>query len=112
MDVTLEMAGSKKAIDMAFALTRKGGRISAFGISGEPYTIENYGRFVRSGKELIAISGRRIWQTWKEVSLLLASDRFDISPIITHKLPLEEFEKGFDLMIKKPKVSGKVILYP
>lgn len=112
VDVVLEMAGSEKALDIAFKSVRKGGRISAFGIYGGPFTIGNYGQLVRSGIEVIAISGRRIWQTWRELTRLLESGRLDISPIITHKLPLEEFKKGFDLMTKKPKVSGKVILYP
>jgi threonine dehydrogenase-like Zn-dependent dehydrogenase len=32
--------------------------------------------------------------------------------VITHKLPLAEFEKGFDLMMQRPKASGKVVLIP
>lgn len=111
-DVVLEMAGSEAAIKLAFSLIRNGGRISAFSIYGGPFTIENYGNFVRSGIEVVAISGRKIWQTWKEVKRLLESGLLDLSPIITHKLPMAEFKKGFELMTKSPKVSGKVILIP
>lgn len=111
-DIVLEMAGNEKAMRLALALTRKGGRISAFGIYGGPFTIENYGNFVRSGIEIQAISGRRIWQTWKETKRLLESGLLDISPLITHKFPLEEFEKGFKAMTERPKISGKVILIP
>ncbi|MBI2450207.1 MAG: alcohol dehydrogenase catalytic domain-containing protein [Candidatus Nealsonbacteria bacterium] len=111
-DVALEMAGNAKASAMALNMVRNGGRMSAFGIYGGPFFIENYGNFVRSGIEIQAISGRRIWQTWKETRRLLESGLLDITPIITHKLPLAEFQKGFDLMIKRPKVSGKVILLP
>ena len=111
-DVVLEMAGSPEAVDLALKWVRIGGRMSAFGIHGGPLTIENYGQYVRSGKKIIPISGRLIWQTWHEVTRLLQSGKLDVSPVITHRLPLEEFEKGFSLMMQRPKVSGKVILLP
>jgi threonine 3-dehydrogenase len=111
-DVVLEMAGSPQAVNLALKSVRIGGRMSAFGIHGEPFVIDNYGQYVRSGKKILPISGRRIWQTWQEVARLLASGRLDVSGVITHKLPLAEFEKGFDLMMQRPKASGKVILIP
>jgi len=108
-DVVLEMAGSPEAAKLALKWTRIGGRMSAFGINGEPFVIDNYGQFVRSGKKVLAISGRLIWRTWEEVRRLLESG-LDVSPVITHKVRLHEFEKGFRLMTERPKVSGKVIL--
>jgi threonine 3-dehydrogenase len=110
-DVVLEMAGSPEAVKLALRWTRIGGRMSAFGINGEPFVIENYGQYVRSGKKILPISGRLIWRTWEEVRRLLGSG-LDVSPVITHKVRMEEFEKGFRLMTKRPKVSGKVILIP
>lgn len=111
-DVVLEMAGSPEAAKLALRWTRIGGRMSAFGINGGPFVIENYGQYVRSGKKILPISGRLIWQTWEEGQRLLESGKLDVSPVITHKVRLEEFEKGFDLMTQRPKVSGKVILLP
>jgi threonine 3-dehydrogenase len=108
-DVALEMGGSPEGVRLALRWTRIGGRMSAFGINGEPFVIDNYGQFVRSGKKILAISGRLIWRTWEEVRRLLESG-LDVSPVITHKVRLEEFEKGFKLMTERPKVSGKVIL--
>ena len=111
-DVVLEMAGSPEAVKLALRWTRIGGRMSAFGIHGQSFAIENYGEYVRSGKQILPISGRLIWQTWEEVKRLLESGSLDVSPVITHKVRMDEFEKGFDLMTQKPKISGKVILIP
>ena len=111
-DVVLEMAGSPEGAKLALRWTRIGGRISAFGIHGGPFVIDNYGQYVRSGKKILPISGRLIWQTWEEVRRLLESGDLDISPLVTHKVGLEEFQKGFDLMTQRPKTSGKVILIP
>lgn len=110
-DVVLEMAGSPEAAKLALKWTRIGGRMSAFGINGEPFIMDNWGQFVRSGKKVLPISGRLIWRTWEEVRRLLESG-LDVSPVITHKVRLDEFEKGFALMTQRPKVSGKVILVP
>jgi threonine 3-dehydrogenase len=111
-DVVLEMAGSKTARELAIELVREGGRISLFGIDTDPLTIENCGRYVRSAKKILPITGRLIWRSWNQAKKLLESGRLDITPVITHKFPLEEFEKGFKAMTERPKVSGKVILYP
>lgn len=111
-DIALEMAGSKTARDLAIKSIRDGGRISLFGIDSDPIVIENSGKHVRGAKKILPITGRLIWRTWKETKRLLESGLLDISPVITHKFPLEEFEKGFKAMTERPKVSGKVILYP
>jgi threonine 3-dehydrogenase len=111
-DVVLEMAGNPEAVNLALRWTRIGGRMSAFGIHGEPLVIDNYGQYVRSGKKVLPISGRLIWRTWEEVQRLLESGSLDVSPVITHKVRLEEFEKGFGFMTQRPKASGKVILIP
>ncbi|PIQ92630.1 MAG: L-threonine 3-dehydrogenase [Parcubacteria group bacterium CG11_big_fil_rev_8_21_14_0_20_39_14] len=111
-DVALEMAGSKNARDLAIKSVRDGGRLSLFGIDTDPFIIENSGQYVRSAKKIIPITGRLIWRTWRETKRLLESGLLDITPVITHKFPLEEFEKGFRAMTERPKVSGKVILIP
>jgi len=111
-DIVLEMAGTPDAVKLALKWTRIGGRMSAFGIHGGPFVIDNYGQYVRSGKKILPISGRLIWRTWEEVRRLLESGSLDVSPVITHKVRLEEFQKGFSYMTQRPKVSGKVILIP
>ncbi len=112
MDIVLEMAGSQKAIDLAFKCVRKGGRISAFGIpSSRNITLDYANGIVFKGATIYGVNGRLIWGTWQKIRELF--DRgLDISPVITHKLPMKDFEKGFELMTKRPKVSGKVVMYP
>ncbi len=111
-DVALEMAGSRATRDLAIQSVRDGGRISLFGIDTNPFVIENSGQYVRSAKKILPITGRLIWRSWNQARRLLDSGRLDITPVITHKYSLEEFDKGFLAMNERPKVSGKVILYP
>jgi threonine dehydrogenase-like Zn-dependent dehydrogenase len=49
-------------------------------------------------------------QTWSRVITLLASDLLDVEAMITHKLPLNEAEEGFQLAINKE--AAKVVFTP
>ncbi|MEW5701497.1 MAG: L-threonine 3-dehydrogenase [Candidatus Zixiibacteriota bacterium] len=112
MDVVLEMAGAQKAIEQAFKCVRKGGRVSAFGIPSGPVELDWNNALVFRGVTVYGINGRLMFDTWVTVRNLLTSGRLDITPVITHTLPLAEFAKGFDLMMTSPKQSGKVVLFP
>lgn len=112
VDVVLDMAGTQVAIDQGFRLVRKGGRYSAFGVASGPVQLDLNNGVVFKGVTIYGINGRLMYDTWFTVANLLRSKRLDISPIVTHKLPLDEFEKGFSLMMTRPKVSGKVVLFP
>ena len=53
------------------------------------------------------IYGREMYETWYKMTVMLESG-VDISPVITHRFSLHEFQKGFDAMISGQ--TGKVIL--
>lgn len=111
-DVVLEMAGAQKAIEQAFQCVRKGGRVSAFGIPPGQIQLDWNNALIFRGVTVHGINGRLMFETWITVRSLLASKRLDISPVVTHRLPLSEYKQGFDLMITSPKTSGKVVLFP
>ena len=53
------------------------------------------------------IYGREMYETWYKMTVMLQSG-LDISPIITHRFPFADFEKGFAAM--RSGQSGKVVL--
>jgi threonine 3-dehydrogenase len=112
MDVVLEMAGAPKAIEQTFRCVRKGGRVSAFGIPSEPVQLDWNDSVVFRGVTVYGINGRLMFTTWVMVRELLASGRLDLSPVITHKLPMSDYKTGFDLMMNSPKTAGKIVLFP
>ena len=112
VDVILDMAGTQRAIDLGFKLVRKGGRYSAFGVASGPVQWDYNNGVVFKGVTVFGINGRLMYDTWFKVANLLRYKKLDISPVVTHKLPLDDFEKGFSLMTTRPKVSGKVVLFP
>ncbi len=111
VDVGLEMSGSNKALNDLLSVMTPGGRVSLLGLFGEDFVpVALNDNVIFKKLRIYGITGRRIFQTWVIVSRLLSSGRLDVSPVITHKFKLEEFEKGMKLM--EEKKSGKVILYP
>ncbi|HBJ7101306.1 TPA: L-threonine 3-dehydrogenase, partial [Salmonella enterica subsp. enterica serovar Kentucky] len=50
---------------------------------------------------------REMFETWYKMAALIQSG-LDLSPIITHRFSIDDFQKGFDAM--RSGQSGKVIL--
>jgi len=112
-DICLEMVGSNDSIVDCFRMVRKGGRVSAFGIApSSPLMLDYNNGIVFKGCQIHGISGRKMYDTWYRVRNLLANKRLDVTPVITHMFPLEEFEKGFAAMLERPRKSAKVVLFP
>ena len=112
-DIVLEMAGSQQALDEGFKMLRRGGRFSAFGIAGQsPLPVDYNNGIVFKGSQVHGISGRLLFDTWYRNRNLLASGRLDVRPVVTHMFTLEEFAKGFDAMLCRPRASAKVVLFP
>jgi threonine dehydrogenase-like Zn-dependent dehydrogenase len=43
---------------------------------------------------------------------LLASGRLDPAPVITHRITLDECDKGFRLMTTGARDTGKIVMFP
>lgn len=65
-----------------------------------PVTVDLTNDVVFKGLTVQGITGRKMFETWRQVSHMLEFGLVDLTPVITHQFPLEDFEKGFDLMRK------------
>lgn len=71
-------------------------------------TIDITNQIVFRGLTVQGITGRKMFETWRQVSELLRTKTIDVQPVVTHTLPFEQFEKGFELM--RNGMCGKVVL--
>ncbi len=108
VDVVLDFSGNAGAIQTAIDYVKPDGYIVAAGLGPKPVELP-WENFVTKGICLKGISGREIPRTWERMKGLFAAG-LDISKVITHVLPLEEFEKGLELM--EQGKCGKVVLKP
>ncbi|WIF94976.1 L-threonine 3-dehydrogenase [Caminicella sporogenes] len=110
VDVVAEMSGNSTAIQQALKYIKLGGRMAMLGIPTEDVKLDVANGIVFKGVQIHGIVGRRMYETWHQVKGLLASGNLKLDKIVTHKLPLEDFEKGMELM--KSGNCGKVVLFP
>ncbi|MDQ6681653.1 MAG: L-threonine 3-dehydrogenase [Chloroflexota bacterium] len=110
VEVVLEMSGAGTALNQALGVVTRGGRISLLGIFSEPVRVDLSDLVIQKGVRLYGIYGRRIYDTWERTQALLRSGALDVTPILTHRFDLAEWERGFDLIASRH--AGKVVLLP
>jgi threonine 3-dehydrogenase len=110
VDVVLEMSGHADGMRLGFKVLRSGGRISLLGIPSRPVEIDFAEDVIFKGATVQGINGRRMYETWYQMEALLKANKLDLSPAITHRLPMHDFAHGMELL--KTGEASKILLYP
>lgn len=105
-DIGLEMSGVPVAFNDMLNNMNHGGKIAMLGIPPSNMGVD-WNQVIFKGLVIKGIYGREMFETWYKMASLIQSG-LDISPIITHRFPIDEFQKGFETMGSGQ--SGKVIL--
>jgi threonine 3-dehydrogenase len=110
VDVVLEMAGHPDAIRTAFNIVRRGGRISLLGLTSKPISLNFSEDIIFKGITLQGINGRRMYQTWYQMTALLKAGKLDLHPVITDRIAMRDFSKGMERL--KTGEASKILVYP
>jgi len=105
-DVGLEMSGSGAAFKGMLDSMVNGGRIALLGIFSDEVAID-WGKVIFKGLFMKGIYGREMFETWYKMAAMIEGG-LDISQIITHRFPIDDFRAGFEVMGSGK--SGKVLL--
>ncbi len=105
-DVGLEMSGSEAGFRSMVDHMKNGGKIALLGLQHADARID-WGKVIFGGLTIKGIYGREMWESWYKMTTMLQSG-LDITPVITHRFPMEKYESGFAAM--NSGMSGKVIL--
>jgi threonine 3-dehydrogenase len=105
-DVGLEMSGAPAAFRQMLETINHGGKIALLGIPPEEMTVD-WSKVIFKGLTLKGIYGREMFETWYKMASLVQAG-LDLTPLITHRFAIDDFEKGFEVM--RSGQSGKVIL--
>jgi threonine 3-dehydrogenase len=105
-DVGLEMSGNATAFRDMLRTMHHGGSVALLGIPPGDTAID-WNQVIFKGLNMRGIYGREMFETWYKMAALLQAG-LDITPVITHHFPIQEFQKGFETMGSGQ--SGKVIL--
>jgi L-iditol 2-dehydrogenase len=91
-DYAIEAVGSVKTYEQAFAMLRRGGKLSAFGVAGEhdKMAIRPF-EFVL-GEKKITGSCAGVGSDWPDAMTLISNGRIDPKPLFSMKIPLEDLD--------------------
>jgi threonine 3-dehydrogenase len=105
-DVGMEMSGNAAAFRQMIDAMKHGGNIAMLGIFPGDVAID-WSQVIFKGLRIKGIYGREMYETWYKMASMLQSG-LDLSPVITHRFGIDEFQQGFDVM--RSGRSGKVVL--
>jgi threonine 3-dehydrogenase len=107
VDVVLEMSGVAAAMHQAFALVRPAGRVQMLGVPAKSMEFDFATELIFKGITVYGVTGRRMYDTWHQMTRFLKSGLFDPTPVITHRFPLECYDDAIRAI--KSGEAGKVI---
>lgn len=105
-DVGLEMSGNASAFQSMLASMNHGGRVAILGIFPKEVAID-WSQVIFKGLFLKGIYGREMYETWYKMTAMLQSG-LKIDSVITHRFPVDDFDKGFAVMNEGK--AAKVVL--
>ena len=111
MNVVQGEMGSINALKMCCSAVRRGGKISVLGVYGMPYDNFPIGQIFDKGLQLWG-GQAPVHNYIDDLIKHVEAGRIKLDDIITHRMPLSEVDKAYDIFNKKEDGCVKVVLKP
>jgi L-iditol 2-dehydrogenase len=113
-DVVIEAVGSSKTILQAMDLVRVGGRILVAGLSVERFVTEPPTFWMRQLLKEVTVETSRSYAAndWASAIRLAARGDINCSALVSHRFPLDEVVRAYEVADKKLENSMKVLFSP
>ena len=110
-DMVIDASGYISLMQRALEFARYGGTVLLFGVppAGKPMSVEAFQIF-RKGLTILS-SFTSVRNSYQAVALL-QSGQVNVSRLVSHKLPLEEFVRGVELIEQGLENVRKVMILP
>lgn len=108
-DLVIEAVGSAETLKECVDLARPGGKILQFGISSD--LAGDLALYPFYFKELSVIGSRAATsEDWEPSISMIGKGIINVEPLITHRLPFKELEKGFKFFVDKSIKNIKIVI--
>ncbi|MDT8450313.1 MAG: L-threonine 3-dehydrogenase [Wenzhouxiangellaceae bacterium] len=104
-DIGMEMSGNPTAFNDLLKGMYHGGKVALLGLLPSGTGID-WDQVIFKGLEMHGIYGRRMYETWYKMTQMVLTG-FPLHKALTHQIPIDDFETGFELMAKGQ--CGKVV---
>lgn len=107
-DIYFECSGAPAAARIGLQVVRRRGQYTQIGLAGAPFEVD----FATIAYKELKVTGSlgQKWTAWERALALLAEGKVVTRPLISHVLPLSQWERGFELF--ESKEGMKVVLTP
>lgn len=106
-DLGMEMSGNPQAFNDMLSNMYNGGKVTLLGMLPDSTQI-NWDHIIFKGLSVKGITGRRMYETWYKMTQMLLNG-FPLEKALTHQIPIDDYQKGFDLMASGE--CGKVVCH-
>jgi threonine 3-dehydrogenase len=107
VDIFVELSGNGDACQTGLKALRRGGAVSLVGLFNGPVSLDLVNDVIYKEATVYGITGRTMFGSWAEASDILDSGKIDITPVITHHFPMEQFDRAFETAASG--TAGKII---
>lgn len=102
-DVVFEYTGNPQGVLNCFSMAGALGEVRWCATPSGAMDFD-FGMWRKGRPTIHNIHGRRLWTTWEAAAPLVYGNKIDLSPIISHRVPLAEGARAFELI-----AAGKAI---
>jgi D-arabinitol dehydrogenase (NADP+) len=100
-DVVVDATGVPAVIQQAVAYARPRGKIWVFGVAPDKATV-HFSPYEIFRKDLSIIGSFAVNRTFHESIMMIRSGKINLRPLVSHQLPLEDFQEGLRLAQEDP----------
>jgi threonine dehydrogenase-like Zn-dependent dehydrogenase len=110
-DLVVEAVGHQtETINSCMKLIRRQGKLLCFGVPDDVQYPFSYGEFFRLNLSLIASVGPDVIPNFSLARDFISQGRINMSPLVTHVVPFQEIQRGFELFVDRLDGAIKVII--
>ncbi len=111
VDYVIEAVGKGVTYEQSFAMLRRGGKLSAFGIMSEMDTIQVRPFEFVLGEKKVTGSCAGVGSDWSDAMTLISQNRINPEPLFSMKIPLEDLEWALHELRRDPNLF-KIFVSP
>jgi threonine dehydrogenase-like Zn-dependent dehydrogenase len=110
-DLVVEAVGHQtETINGCMKLIRRMGTLLCFGVPDDVQYPFDYGSFFRSNLSMIASVGPDVIPNFSLARDMISQGRINMEPLVTHVLPFEEIQRGYELFVDRLDGAIKVVI--
>ena len=110
VDLAIEAVGKDSTVNDCFTLTRKGGTVLAFGVPRRSVYELMFPELFQKELKLLGAVGPEVQIDFPPAVELVANDKIDVSHIISHRVPVDDIQKAFEMAAEKKDGAIKILL--